>query len=56
MGRLLGYRLNGRTFLPRVDVASMYLDRFPINDRAREQAEDYGVKIYPAVSIRSSDT
>lgn len=51
MGRLLfGYRLNGKTHLPRVDVASMYVDQFPINDMAREQAEEFGVKIYPTVA------
>ena len=51
MGRLLqGYRLNQKTYLPRVDVASMYVDQFPINDMAREQAEEYGVRIYPSVS------
>lgn len=51
MGRLLqGYRLNGKTYLPRVDVVSMYVDQFPINDMAREQADEYGIKIYPTVS------
>jgi hypothetical protein len=51
MGRLLfGYRLNGKTHLPRVDVASMYVDQFPSNDMAREQAEEFGVKIYPSVA------
>ena len=51
MGRLLfGYRLNGKTYLPRVDVVSMYVDQFPINDMAREQAEEFGVKIYPSVA------
>lgn len=51
VGRLLGgYRLNGKTYLPRVDVASMYVDQFPANDMAREQAEEFGVKIYPTVA------
>ena len=51
MGRLLfGYRLNGKTHLPRVDVASMYVDQFPINDMAREQAQEFGVKIFPSVA------
>lgn len=50
LGRLLfGYRLNGKTHLPRVDVASMYVDQFPINDMAREQAAEFGVTIYPSV-------
>lgn len=51
MGRLLqGYRLNGKTYLPRVDVVSMYVDQFPINDMAREQAQEYGARIYPTVA------
>lgn len=51
MGRLLqGYRLNGKTYSPRVDVVSMYVDQFPANDMAREQAEEYGVKIYATVA------
>jgi hypothetical protein len=51
MGRLLqGYRLNGRTYSPRVDVVSMYVDQFPLNDMAREQAEEYGARIYPTVA------
>ena len=50
LGRLLGgYRLNGKTYEPRVDVVSMYVDQFPINDMAREQAEEFGIKIYPSV-------
>jgi hypothetical protein len=51
MGRLLfGYRLNGKTHLPRVDVASFYVDQFPANDMAREQAGEFGVKIFPTVA------
>lgn len=51
MGRLLqGYRLNGRTYSPRVDVVSMYVDQFPLNDMAREQADEYGATIYPTVA------
>jgi hypothetical protein len=51
MGRLLqGYRLNGKTSSPRVDVVSMYVDQFPYNDMAREQADEYGAKIYPTVA------
>ncbi len=51
MGRLLeGYRLNGKSYRPRVDVASFYVDQFPLNDMAREQAEEYGVRIYPTVA------
>jgi len=51
MGRLLqGYRLNGKSYSPRVDVVSMYVDQFPFNDMAREQAEEFGAKIYPTVA------
>jgi len=51
MGRLLGgYRLNGTSYQPRVEVASLYVDQFPLKDMAREQAEEYGIKIYPTVA------
>lgn len=51
MGRLLqGCRLNGKTYSPRVDVVSMYVDQFPFNDMAREQADEYGVKIHPTIA------
>lgn len=51
MGRLLGgYRLNGKSYQPRVDVVSMYVDQFPLKDMAREQADEYGIKIYPTVA------
>ncbi len=50
MGRLLeGYRLNGVSHRPRLDTVSFYVDQFPTNDMAREQAEEYGVKIYKTV-------
>ncbi|MBI1792277.1 MAG: hypothetical protein HYR60_32540 [Acidobacteria bacterium] len=51
MGRLLeGYRLDGVSHRPRVRVASMYVDQFPSNDMAREQAAEYGVTIYPSIA------
>ncbi len=51
MGRLLGgYRLNGKSYQPRVEVASLYVDQFPLKDMAREQAEEYGIKIYATVA------
>lgn len=50
MGRLLeGYRLDGQSHRPRVQTVSLYVDQFPPNDMAREQAEEYGVKIYKSV-------
>ena len=46
MGRLLeGYRLTGKSHRPRLEVASLYVDQFPVNDMAREQAAEYGVKV-----------
>src|SRR5215218_720487 len=51
MGRLLScYRLNGTTYHPRVDVVSMYVDQFPINDMAKEQAEEYKVRMFPSIA------
>lgn len=51
VGRLLeGYRLNGTSHRPRVDTRSFFVDQFPNNDMAREQAAEYGVKIYPDVA------
>jgi hypothetical protein len=51
MSRLLdGYRLNGKWHAPRVDVVSLYVDQFPVNDMAREQAQEHGVPIYPTVA------
>ncbi|HLJ17083.1 MAG TPA: hypothetical protein VKV15_21500 [Bryobacteraceae bacterium] len=50
VGRLLGcYRLNGKTYQPRVDVAAFYVDQFPIDDMAREQGEEYKIPIYSSV-------
>lgn len=51
MSRLFdGYRLNGAWHSPKLEVASLYVDQFPFNDMAREQAEDRGIKIYPTVA------
>lgn len=50
MSRLLeGYRLNGASHRPRVQTVSLYVDQFPPNDMAREQAAEYGIRIYPSV-------
>ncbi|MBL8293579.1 MAG: hypothetical protein JNN08_17155 [Bryobacterales bacterium] len=50
-GRLLeGYRLNKQSYRPRLQTASFYVDQFPVNDMAREQADEYGVTIYPDVA------
>ncbi|MBK5294527.1 MAG: hypothetical protein JJE04_22960 [Acidobacteriia bacterium] len=51
VGRLLGgYRLNHVSHRPRVQAVSFYVDQFPFNDMAREQAEEFGVAIYPDVA------
>src|SRR5579872_1737243 len=51
MSRLLdGYRLNGKWNAPRLEVASLYVDQFPVNDMAREQAQEHGITIYPSVA------
>jgi len=51
VGRLLaGYRLNGVSHRPRLKTASFYVDQFPVNDMAREQAEEYEAVIYPDVA------
>ncbi|MBM3794673.1 MAG: hypothetical protein FJW31_11510 [Acidobacteria bacterium] len=48
VGRLLeGYRLNGVSHRPRLDTRTFFVDQFPKNDMAREQAVEYGVTVYP---------
>ena len=49
--RLLdGYRLNHEGHAPRLEVVSFYVDQFPVNDMAREQAEEHGIRIFPGVA------
>jgi len=49
--RLLdGYRLNHQWHAPRLDVTAFYVDQFPVNDMAREQAEEHGIRIFPTVT------
>jgi len=51
VSRLLdGYRLNHEWHPPRLDTVSFYVDQFPPNDMAREQAEEHGIRIGPTVS------
>jgi hypothetical protein len=51
IGRLLdGYRLNGRWHSPKLQTVSFYVDQFPFNDMAREQAAEYGIRICKSVS------
>jgi hypothetical protein len=51
VSRLLdGYRLNHAWHAPRLDTVSFYVDQFPANDMAREQAEEHGIRICPTVT------
>lgn len=51
VSRLLdGYRLNGAWHAPRLQAVSFYVDQFPYNDMAREQAAEYGIRILPSVA------
>jgi hypothetical protein len=45
-----GYRLNHEWHAPRLHTVSFYVDQFPANDLAREQAEEHGIRIYPSVT------
>lgn len=50
LSRLLeGYRLNGVSHRPRLNTVSFYVDQFPTNDMAREQAQEYGIRICKSV-------
>jgi hypothetical protein len=51
MSRLLdGYRLNGSWHPPKLQTVALYVDQFPYNDMAREQAAEYGIRICGSVS------
>ena len=51
LSRLLdGYRLNGAWHSPRLAPVSFYVDQFPSNDMAREEAEEHGIRIFPTVA------
>jgi hypothetical protein len=51
VGRLLdGYRLNGSWHPPRLETVSFYVDQFPWNDMAREQAAEHGIRICGSVA------
>ena len=51
VSRLLdGYRLNHAFHPPRLRPVSFYVDQFPPNDMAREQAEEHGIALYPTVA------
>lgn len=51
ISRLLdGYRLNGSWHAPRLQTVNFYVDQFPFNDMAREQAAEYGIRICKTVT------
>jgi len=51
VSRLLdGYRLDHAWHTPRLDVAAFYVDQFPANDMAREEAEERGIPIFASVA------
>jgi hypothetical protein len=51
LSRLLdGYRLNGAWNSPRLETVAFYVDQFPYNDMAREQAAEYGIRICKSVA------
>ena len=51
VSRLLdGYRLNHAWHEPRLHVVSFYVDQFPTNDMAREEAGEHGIRLYKTVT------
>lgn len=51
ISRLLdGYRLTGQWHAPRLRTVKFYVDQFPENDMAREQAAEYGIEICSTVA------
>ncbi len=51
VSRLLdGYRLNGAWHEPRLEVVSFYVDQFPANDMAREEADEHHIRMYQTVA------
>ena len=56
VSRLLdGYRLNGAWHAPRVRTVNFYVDQFPENDMAREQAAEYGIRVCSSVAEAVKD-
>jgi hypothetical protein len=56
VSRLLdGYHLNGSWHGPRVRAVNFYVDQFPENDMAREQAAEYGIRICSSIAEAVKD-
>ncbi len=50
LSRMLeGYTLEGKAPYPRLQMASLYIDQFPENDKGRKLAATHGVRIFPRV-------
>ena len=47
---LEGYRLNGVSHQPRLEIASMYVDQFPPEDMSRDLGAEYGFEVYPTIA------
>lgn len=46
----LGYSWDGQWQLPRVEVASVYIDQFPEGDLAKERIRRHGLRQFPSVA------
>lgn len=46
----MGYAMGGKWHLPRVDVASIYVDQIPENDISKQRIERYRLEQYPTVA------
>ena len=46
----LGYGWRGKWQLPRVEVASVYIDQFPERDLARERIKRHKLKQFPTIT------
>src|SRR5690242_3145844 len=44
-----GFPTDEGVLVPRVDVASLYVDQFAENDLSRGLSEEFGIPIYPSI-------
>jgi hypothetical protein len=47
---LEGYGWEGHHHYPPIELASLYVDRFPDNDLSRDRARRHGTRIYPSIA------
>ncbi|MDC0936889.1 hypothetical protein OAS39_11435 [Pirellulales bacterium] len=45
-----GYNWKGQWVAPRVDIASIYIDQFPVGDLARSRAAKHNLRIVPTIA------